>query len=115
MADYALESDSLRVTIWEYHYDGGIKTHDAGLLPDSGLGNVWRDANAWCLTSAQFSMEDDCFTHDRGLQVQVSNATQSAEFEYYRGSGLKPPPGVEAAVEQILQVSTDVALDAGYW
>jgi hypothetical protein len=70
MADYALESDSLRVTIWEYHYDGGIKTHDAGLLPDSGLGNVWRDANAWCLTSAQFSMEDDCVTHDRGLQVR---------------------------------------------
>lgn len=112
MAVLALESDSLRVTTWVYDFDGGVQTRDAGVLPDAGLADVWTNANAWCLTSAQFSMADDCFTHDWGLAVQVSNATQTVEFEYYRGSGLKPPLGVEAAVEQMLRVSTDVA---GSW
>lgn len=109
------DGDSLQVTTQEYHFDGGVQTRDAGLLGDAGLANFWRGANAWCLTSAQFSVVDDCFTHDWGLKVQVSNQSQAAEFEYYRGSGLKPPLAVEIAVEQTLRVSTEIAEDAGAW
>lgn len=115
VSHYDVALDELRVSTRDFYHDGGVSTHDGGLQRDAGLAGFWSAANGWCLNTQAFSVADDCLTHDFGIRVRIARGAEIRQFDYYRGSGLLPPLGVETAVEMMLRVSEDSAFRGGVW
>ncbi|MFO0600616.1 MAG: hypothetical protein U0228_35235 [Myxococcaceae bacterium] len=111
-ATYTRSTDSLSAAV-TWLNDGGVTTTPLGEQDDAGLAAMWDQSNASCVSQSDFSLLDDCLTHQAQISVTVLGS-QSAHFEYYTGSGVQPPLTVEQAVNETVRAVRQLARDAGF-